>query len=55
MKIALIPPTDITPEAAVVSYPKPIHTNANPLNRAPQGLLYNQDLAIIQNVEIFQL
>ena len=39
MKIALIPPTDITPEAAVVSYPKPIHTNANPLNRAPQGAL----------------
>ena len=38
-KIALIPPTDITPEAAVVSYPKPIHTQTYPLVRYPQGAL----------------
>ena len=37
MKIALIPPIDITPEAAVVAYPKPIHTQSLPLNRYPQG------------------
>ena len=37
MKIALIPPIDITPEAAIVAYPKPIHTQSNPLNRYPQG------------------
>ena len=40
MNIALIPPTDITPEAAVVAYPnKPIHTQSHPLNRHPQGAL----------------
>ena len=39
MKIPLIPSTDITPEAAVVAYPKPIHTQAYPLNRYPQGAL----------------
>ena len=37
MKIALIPPTDTTPEAAVVAYPKPIHTQSLPLNRYPPG------------------
>ena len=37
MKIALIPPIDITPEAAIVAYPKPIHTQSLPLNRYPQG------------------
>ena len=37
MKIDLIPPTDITPEAAVVAYPKPIHTQSLPLDRYPQG------------------
>ena len=37
MKIALIPPIDITPEAAIVAYPKPIHTQSHPLNRYPQG------------------
>ena len=37
MKIALIPAMDITPEAAVVTYPKPIHVQSLPLNRCPQG------------------
>ena len=37
MNTALIPPTDITPEAAVVAYPNPIHTQSHPLNRYPQG------------------
>ena len=41
-KIALIPPTDITPEAAVVPYPKPIHTQTYPLVPYPQGALQSR-------------
>ena len=52
MKIPLIPPTDITPEAAVVAYPKPIHTQAFPMNCYPQGVRYNQ---MYDDVEIFEL
>ena len=45
MNIALIPPTDITPEASVVAYPKPIHTQSHPLNRYPQGS-YDQGVMV---------
>ena len=55
MKIALIPPTDITPEAAVVAYPKPIHTQTYPLNRYLQGALQSNVSRLYIDVEIFQL
>ena len=56
MKIALIPPTDITPEASVVAYPKPIHTQKYPLNRYPQGALQSYvPRRLHVDVEIFQL
>ena len=45
MKTALIPPSDITPEAAIVAYPKPIHTQSNPLNRYPSGS-YDQGVVL---------
>ena len=41
MKMPLIPPAGITPEAAIIAYPKPIHTQEFPLNRYPLGLRYN--------------
>ena len=37
MTLPLIPPYDITPEAAVVQFPKPIHTQQFPLDRYPKG------------------
>ena len=55
MKIPLIPPTDITPEAAVVAYPKLIHTQAFPLNRYPQGALQSNVPRLYIDVEISQL
>ena len=51
MKIPLIPPTDITPEAAVVAYPKPIHTQAFPLDRYPQGALQSNVQRLYIDVE----
>jgi hypothetical protein len=37
MKLPLNPLADITPEAAVVQFPKPIHMQQFPLNRYPKG------------------
>ena len=37
MQVPLYPPQDATPETAIVLFPKPIHTQDHPLNRAPAG------------------
>ena len=53
INIALIPPTDITPEAALVAYPKPIHTQSHPLNRYPQGALQSRCHGLIWMLKYF--
>ena len=55
MKIALIPPIDITPEAAVVAYPKPIHTQSLPLNRYPQGAHKSRCHGLIEMLKYLNL
>jgi hypothetical protein len=47
MKMPLIPPADITPEAAIVAYPKPIHAQSFPLNRYPLGVRYNHVVTVV--------
>ena len=54
MRVPLVPALDITPEEAVVLYPKPIHTQDLPHNRPPSGIYDNSRLRYLYRLSPYE-